>query len=128
MIGDIFNCGLESWAPTEGKRYDLIWNQWCLGYLTDRQIIEYLRRASKTLTNHDEEDKIKGWIMVKENLSSDAFGDDIVDDVDSSVTRSDGKFKQLFEEAGLKIVDTQMQKGFPKGLYAVKMYALRPKQ
>jgi len=31
----------------------------------------------------------------------------------------------LFKEAGLKIVATELQKGFPKSLYPVKMFALK---
>ena len=67
-----------------------------------------------------------GWIMVKENLSTDQYGEDLFDDLDSSVTRSDEKFRQLFEQAGCKIIKMEVQSGFPKSLYPVKMYALRP--
>jgi len=67
--------------------------------------------------------------VVKENLSTHRFGEDIFDDVDSSVTRSDQKFRDLFKQAGLQVVKAELQTGFPKGLglYPVKMYALRPK-
>ncbi|KKY17995.1 hypothetical protein UCRPC4_g05198 [Phaeomoniella chlamydospora] len=119
-VGDIFITGLESWLPS--KKYNLIWNQWCLGHLTDIQVVDYMRRCSEALAEG-------GWIAVKENLSTDAFAEDIYDEVDSSVTRSDKKFLDLFEEADLKLVRGEIQTGFPKalGLYPVKMYALRPK-
>lgn len=59
-------------------KYDLIWNQWCLGHLTDAQLMEYLKKCKGVL-------KEGGWIVVKENMSTS--GEDIFDDVDSSVTR-----------------------------------------
>lgn len=75
-VGKIFNVGLEKWTPSE--EYDLIWNQWCLGHLTDVQLVEYLERCKGGL-------KEGGFVIVKENLS--AMDDDLFDDVDSSVTR-----------------------------------------
>jgi len=135
QLGEIFNVGLEDWVPPEDRRYDLVWVQWCLGHLTDKQAVAYLRVAAGALAGYgdqpgtgvgDGEGQVQGWIMVKENLSTDESGEDIFDDEDSSVTRSDAKFKRLFEEAGLKIVKMDTQSGFPKSLYPVKMYALRP--
>ena len=99
--------------------YDLIWTQWCVGQLTDTQLVEYLRRIQDSLIKG-------GWIVVKENLSNHQLGEDIYDDTDSSVTRTDEKFRELFEKAGLRIVGTELQKGFPKNLYPVRMYALQP--
>lgn len=78
-IGDIFNVGLEQWTPDEGDlQYDLIWNQWCVGHLTDEQLVAYLRRCKAAL-------KEGGLIVVKENLVTGA--EDVFDSLDSSVTR-----------------------------------------
>lgn len=78
-VGEIYNVGLEEWTPAE-KSYDLIWNQWCLGHLTDMQLIEYLEKCGRAL-------KEDGWIVVKENLSTAISGEDLFDEIDSSVTR-----------------------------------------
>ena len=110
--------GLEDWEPSEAA-YDLIWNQWCLGHLTDARLRDYLRRAGRGLVEG-------GWVVVKENLSTDLNGEDLFDETDSSVTRGDAKWRTLFEDAGLRIVATELQKGFPKDLYPVRMYALQP--
>ena len=67
-----------------------------------------------------------GWIVVKENLSNDHRGEDVYDETDSSVTRTDEKFRQIFKDAKLKIVATELQRGMPKGLYDVRAYALQP--
>jgi protein N-terminal methyltransferase len=115
-IGEIFNKGLEDWTPT--RKYDLIWNQWCLGQLTDDQLLDYFGRIKDKVTEG-------GWIVVKENMSTDAEGKDIFDPADSSVTRSDGKFRELFEKVGFKIVATEVQRGLPKELFPVRTYALQ---
>ena len=65
---------------------------------------------------------------MKENISTHPFGEDIYDEVDSSVTRSDGKFRIIFEDAGLKVARSELQRGMEKlGLFPVRMYGLQPK-
>jgi protein N-terminal methyltransferase len=115
-IGEVFNKGLEDWTPT--KQYDLIWNQWCLGQLTDEQLVDYFGRIKDKVTEG-------GWIVVKENMSTDPDNKDIFDPADSSVTRSDWKFRELFDKAGFKIVATEVQRGMPKELFPVRTYALQ---
>ena len=125
-VGEIYNVGLEEWHPTPDStddgsaKYDLIWNQWCVGQLSDAEFVKYLRRLPAALSEG-------GWIVVKENLSNHHLGKDVFDDTDSSVTRTDVKFRQLFEEAKWKIVATELQKGMPKSLYPVRAYALQPR-
>jgi protein N-terminal methyltransferase len=117
IIGDIYNVGLQDWTPTVS--YDMVWNQWCVGQLTDAQLVAYLLRIK---------DKVNpgGWIVVKENLSSRPDGMDIFDSTDSSVTRTDAKFRQIFEQAGLQIIATELQRGLPIHLFKVRSYALQP--
>ncbi|KAI1134168.1 alpha-N-methyltransferase NTM1 [Hypoxylon sp. FL0543] len=125
-VGRIYNVGLEEWRPDDepvATTYDLIWNQWCLGHLTDQQLDAYLRRCAGVLSR-DDGGKVKGVIVVKENMS---LGQDMFDEVDSSVTRQDRSFRRIFEDAGLRIVKTELQHGFPDELYPVRMYALKPR-
>ncbi|KAK4455632.1 alpha-N-methyltransferase NTM1 [Podospora aff. communis PSN243] len=77
-IRTIYNCGLEAWQPDEGAKYDLVWTQWCVGHLTDQQLVEYLERCRDALAED-------GLIVIKENLSTS--GKDAFDEEDSSVTR-----------------------------------------
>ncbi|KAK2052810.1 hypothetical protein LY76DRAFT_582866 [Colletotrichum caudatum] len=118
----IFNVALEEWQPSPGVAYDLIWTQWCLGYLTDEQLVCYLERCKAALVPDC------GVIIIKENMSTS--GTDVFDNVDSSVTREDAKFQALFRRAGMRIIRMEVQNGFPrspsKKLLPVKMYALRP--
>ena len=116
-IGQIYNVGLEAWTPEH--TYDIIWIQWCLGQCTDTQVHDLFTRAQKHLSPG-------GWIVLKENLSNHQFGEDVYDETDSSVTRTDEKFRALFKEAKMKIVATELQRGFPKDLYPVRIYAAQP--
>lgn len=118
--GEVYVMGLESWIP-ESQSYDLIWNQWCLGHLTDSQLVTYFRRCSDGLRQPP-----GGWIVVKENISTNAEGKDIFDKQDSSVTRTDENWRKIFKEAGLVLLKTELQTGFPKHLLPVRFYALRP--
>lgn len=120
VVGDIYTVGLEDWYPQ--KKYDLIWTQWCVGHLTDAQLIAYVSRCRESLTQ-------TGIMVVKENLSTDTHEQDMYDDLDSSVTRTDAKFRQIFEAAGMDVIKSEIQTGFPKNfkLLPVKSYALRPK-
>lgn len=105
------------------SKFDVIWCQWCLGHLSDADLIAFFRRCKRAL--RDAKDSI---IIVKENLCSD--GEDgsartVFDEDDSSLTRSDMAWKNAFAAAGLALLYEQVQRGFPAGLYEVKMYALR---
>ncbi|KAF7590034.1 o-methyltransferase [Aspergillus hancockii] len=120
VLGEVRTLGTEDWVPGE-KKYDLIWAQWSVSYLTDLQLVEFLGRCRGALT-------ATGIVVVKENISTDSDGD-IYDDSESSVTRTDGKLRKLFAEAGMELILSEVQKGFPRrlGLMAVRSYALRPK-
>lgn len=131
-VGEVFNLGLQDWTPAAGA-YNLIWNQWCVGHLTDAQLVEYLRRCREGLAvppaGAEGSEKLAAfqgaWIVVKENMSTHPKGEDDYDELDNSVTRTDAKFRSLFKEAGLKLVATEVQKGFPKVLCPVRIYALK---
>ncbi|KAL2864523.1 N-terminal protein methyltransferase [Aspergillus lucknowensis] len=119
-VGDIYVLGIESWAPE--KKYDLIWAQFCVGHVTDVQLVEYFIRCREALTE-------TGFLAIKENISTEPHGRDMYDDEDSSVTRTDKKFRALFEEAKLTVIASELQLGYPKkfNLLPVRFYALRPK-
>lgn len=78
-VRSVANVGLAEWRPSEGACYDLIWLQWCLGYLNDEQLVAHLRLCKSVLKPGS------GWIVVKENLSTS--GKDYFDEADGCVTR-----------------------------------------
>ena len=100
-IGQVFTMGLQQFTPEKGK-YSVIWNQWCLGHLTDTDLVEYFKRCREGLAEE------AGVIVVKENL---AFGEDNFDGLDSSFTRTENSLRAIFAKAGLKIIYSAEQHG-----------------
>ncbi|KAI8360787.1 alpha-N-methyltransferase NTM1 [Blakeslea trispora] len=117
QIGQILCQGLQDFQPEQGK-YDLIWCQWVLGHLTDDHLVAFFKRCTQGL-------KPNGLIGVKENTASKEA---LFDEEDSSITRPNEELKRLFNEAGLEVVKEEVQKGFPQGLFPVRMYMLRRKE
>lgn len=66
----------------------------------------------------------QGVIVVKENLTSNENVEK--DETDSSVTRPLNHLRSLFQEAGLRCFHEEKQRKFPKSLFDVFMFALRP--
>ncbi|RLV92819.1 methyltransferase [Spathaspora sp. JA1] len=117
-LGTIYDIGMQDWIPEPEKKYWLIWCQWCVGQLPDSELVEFWKRCKNALIENG-----IGTMIVKENI---APWEDIFDETDSSVTRTDEKFRQLFIEAGFKLIASDLQKGLPKELYPVRMYCLKP--
>lgn len=65
-----------------------------------------------------------GIVFVKENICREGF---VVDRDDSSLTRSNAYMLELFERANMRVMYNVKQKNFPKELYEVRMYVLRPR-
>ena len=114
-VDKFITMGLQDFNP-ESNRYDLIWCQWVLGHLKDEDFIEFFKRCKVAISENN------GLLGVKENITKEGID---IDDVDSSMTRSDVILKDLFKRAGLTIVKEAKQTGFPSSLYSVKMYLLK---
>jgi len=112
-IGEYFCDSLQKFTFT--KKYDGIWVQWVIIYLTDEDFIQFFSKCKNSLTK-------KGLIFVKDNVTRSGFD---LDTRDSSVTRSDAHLKLLFEACGLTIVKEEQQLDFPEELFPVKIYALK---
>ena len=50
----------------------------------------------------------------------------VFDSEDHSWTRPEPLIDELFEKAGLRVIARNLQTGFPKGMYKVKLFALKP--
>merc|ERR1712039_878702 len=91
--------------------YDVIWIQWVLLYLTDSDLVAFLRHAWNAVQPY-------GYIVVKENcLLGCSRG--LVDERDASMTRSDKRFRELFGEAGLHVAKSLSQQEWPANLLPV---------
>lgn len=98
------------------RQYAIVWCQWCLGQLPDEVLVDFLKKCAENLVPG-------GIIVAKENNSTT---EDLYDDTDSAVTRTDASFRAIFENAGLRLLLTSVQKGMPRELFPVRMYALAP--
>lgn len=116
-LGQVFPVGMDQWqVPLEKVgQYWLVWCQWCVGQLPDDKLVDFWIKCRGALMPN-------GTIVVKENI---APIEDIFDSTDSSVTRTDGKFRELFARAGLRLIASEVQKGLPRELYPVRMYCLK---
>ena len=112
-----FYCqGLQDWTPP-ARRYSIIWIQWVLCYLTDEDIVAFLKRCAEGLLEDG-----KGVIILKENTcGEEAF---VVDSEDASVCRSLPYWLKLVEAAGLRVILQHMQDDFPDDIFPVPMLAL----
>lgn len=116
-LGTIYDIGMQDWVCDGSKagKYWLVWCQWCVGQLPDEELVQFWIRCKDALMPN-------GTLIVKENI---APGEDVFDPTDSSVTRSDAKFRDLFERAGFKLIASDVQKGLPRELFPVRMYCLK---
>ena len=106
--------GLQDFRPKKGE-YDAIWIQWVVGHLHDVDFINFFRRCLYGL-------KPNGVIVLKDNLAANYTF--VVDNSDSSVSRSLDYMRLLFEMSGLKVLLEARQTDFPEELYPVIMLAL----
>ncbi|GJQ84092.1 hypothetical protein Trydic_g12069 [Trypoxylus dichotomus] len=116
-IANFFNVGLQDFHPEQG-RYDVIWCQWVMGHLTDADFVKFLERCRSGL-------KKDGVVVIKENVASSKNVE--TDEKDSSVTRPYYLYTELFQKANFHCWKKIKQTNFPKGLYTVYMFAIRPK-
>lgn len=152
-VGKVLNLGRVGYQPPfpsvtkeEGEGFDVIWCQWCLGHLSDTELVTFFKTCREALRPQiDEEDvRTRSLIVVKENVcfdGEDGSSRNEFDERDSSVTRwdysyvpfcelplqlmlcrSDQAWKAAFREAGLNLIKQQTQLGLPQGLYIVNMY------
>lgn len=79
-----------------GQGFDVIWCQWCLGHLTDLDLVAFLERCKQALTANP-----RSLIVVKENICSDDEDGspvEVFDEQDSSLTRFVSLFCPCFPE------------------------------
>ena len=82
--------GYQPTRPLEDmvSGYDVIWCQWCLGYLGDPDLVAFLLRSRAALRKDG--NNTRSLIVIKENLCSDAEDGSsrtVFDEQDSSLTR-----------------------------------------
>lgn len=80
--------GRVGYVPEEddsNSLFDIVWCQWCLGHLSDPDLVAFFKRCKNALR-----DSQHGLIIVKENLCNNTDDDEpltVFDESDSSLTR-----------------------------------------
>lgn len=109
-----FCTGLQDFTPQPDK-YNIIFIQWVVGYLTDEDLVAFLKRCAVGLRKG-------GVIVIKDNTCQNvAF---VADRDDASVTRSLPYILAIVQLSGLKVVMEKYQEDFPKNIFPVPMLAL----
>ncbi|XP_051480428.1 N-terminal Xaa-Pro-Lys N-methyltransferase 2 isoform X1 [Apus apus] len=112
---EMYYCkSLQEFTPAQ-QRYDVIWIQWVSGYLTDKDLLEFLIRCQNGL-------KDNGVIILKDNVAREGC---ILDCLDSSVIRDLNILHSLIEMSGLTILREERQEGFPEQCVPVWMLAMQ---
>lgn len=106
-------------------KYDCIWLQWFLMYLTDRDLLNILVKCAENCA-HDELTGRSGLIVIKENIRSS--GGYWVDKEDNSFIRSPTYFAMIFDAAGLEILHKSEQPEWPEDSFEIMMWVLRKKK
>nr|XP_005492338.2 alpha N-terminal protein methyltransferase 1B [Zonotrichia albicollis] len=112
---EMYYCkSLQEFTPAP-RRYDVIWIQWVSGYLTDKDLLEFLIRCQGGL-------KDNGVIILKDNVAREGC---TLDCLDSSVIRDLNILHSLIEMSGLTILREERQEGFPEQCVPVWMLAMQ---
>lgn len=116
-LGSIYHDGIQRFKFDKSKKYDIIWCQWVLSHINDKDIVGFFNRCRSAI-------KDNGVVVVKENINS--VNETVFDEDDSSITRPVGHMIQLFKDASFEVVLTEVQAGFPKDIYSVLSFLLVP--
>ena len=115
-----FAVGIQDWNPD--TKYDLIWCQWSVMYLTDKDAIAFLKRCKEALNKN-------GIICIKDNIAS---ADKTVKKhnaqffkEDNGICRTYTHYKQLFALAELDLIECVQQKDYPKELLPLYIFVLK---
>ncbi|KAK9823131.1 hypothetical protein WJX72_000488 [[Myrmecia] bisecta] len=96
-------------------RYDLIWMQWSIGYLTDDDALAFLEQCQRAL-------KPEGIIIAVETATWVNWQVQ----VDASISRSERYLLKLFHRGGFKVYKSQVQQVLEK--YRFQKFALQRRQ
>lgn len=111
--------GIQEFEPNAGVRYNCIWIQWVLGYLSDTELMSFLNKCADWLHTSN------SFIVIKENVSS---GDEnIFDSEDNCITRTVDTFTSIFNQVNkLKLIHIFKQ-NMPEGMLPVKCFVIQLK-
>ena len=111
--------GAQEWVPD--AKYDCIWCQWCIMYLMDDDAITFLKRCKEALAEG-------GYIVIKDNVANKSKGTPKncaqFRELDNQLNRAYKHYIELFEKAGLNLVEAIPQKKWDPELLPVYTFVL----
>lgn len=126
-VPEVRNFFLTSLQDFDFKaKYDCIWVQWCLCYLTDKDCMAFLEKAREGLKNTPSLRKQgkSGLMFVKENVTR---GKQEYDKADKAIIHEKEWYSAMFKKAGFTILKQFYQTGFPRKLHKVRCFVLQKK-
>ncbi|XP_029939797.1 N-terminal Xaa-Pro-Lys N-methyltransferase 2 [Salarias fasciatus] len=113
-VETLFCYSLQDFTPPRDK-YDVVWIQWVACHLTDKDLMNFLRRCRKSL-------RPDGVIILKDNMARQGAKLDVSD---SSISRHLDIMRAIIAAAGLEILGAEPQGGFPDIMMPVWTIAMR---
>lgn len=105
---NFYEQGLQEFSYKDCK-YDAVWIQWVLCYLTDDDIVSFLVKTKLDGLTRNKIRKTTGLIFIKENTSPQSKF--LCDFEQNAVWRNKQQFRALFEIAGYNVVLEEEQTG-----------------
>lgn len=121
---ELIHSKLQDFNPANG-RYDFIWIQWALQYLSDEEFVDLLIRIRKSFHNSNEtsENKVKRVVCIKDNADPH---EDEIDPVDGSIIRTEKSFLEIFKKANYKCILKMEQTFLPSSFKPIISFAIIP--
>ncbi|KAG8436492.1 hypothetical protein GDO86_007549 [Hymenochirus boettgeri] len=113
-VETLYCYSLQDFTPSI-RKYDVIWIQWVSGYLTDKDLLDFLIRCRNAL-------KYNGVIILKDNVARQGC---ILDPIDSCLIRNIHILRNLIEKSGMSILAEEQQPGFPELCIPIWMIAMQ---
>jgi hypothetical protein len=114
-IGNLYCSSLQNFIP-EKEKYDLIWLQWVVIYLSDSELISLLQKCQIGL-------KKGGFIVIKDNVTR--TGRFWLDVDDGSIIRSLEHMNEIISNSKLVKLVMKAMNGLPPELFPVNTFVLK---
>ncbi|CAD98668.1 hypothetical protein [Cryptosporidium parvum Iowa II] len=121
---ELIHSKLQDFNPANG-RYDFIWIQWALQYLSDDEFVDLLIRIRNSFDNCNETsaNRTKRVVCIKDN--ADSYEDE-VDPIDGSIIRTEESFLEIFKRANYKCILKMEQTFLPSSFKPIISFAIVP--
>ncbi|KAF7457762.1 hypothetical protein HWI79_1641 [Cryptosporidium felis] len=118
---EIIHSTLQQFNPSF-ERYDFIWIQWALQYLSDDEFVQLLIRIRNSFGERQKENR-KRVVCIKDNTD---LHENEIDPTDGSIIRTEATFREIFERANYKCLLRMEQTFLPTTFKPIITFAIAP--